>query len=297
VSTYEAAFPALGLARPTVVMGVPAFYDAAKAHIEARARRAADGTGSSDALRAAGRDLFGDRIRYLWTGSAPARGELISFFTDIGLPMYEGYGLNETCIVSKNHPGANRPGSVGRVLPGKRVLFDGDGVISVHSEHPVTRGYELAPPGASERVFVGGGVVRTGDLGYLDADGFLFIRGRADDVIVLENGRKIVVRPIEEHMKGSAAIEECVLFCPTQAHLVAVVSPAQNPADVAAIAERVALTNASAGRDEHIKRVVVARRFTVEDDLLTSQLKPKRKRILEAYWSEIHNPEGGIIAA
>jgi long-subunit acyl-CoA synthetase (AMP-forming) len=297
VSTYEAAFPALGLARPTVVMGVPAFYDAAKAHIEARARRAADGTGSSDALRAAGRDLFGDRIRYLWTGSAPARGELISFFTDIGLPMYEGYGLNETCIVSKNHPGANRPGSVGRVLPGKRVLFDGDGVISVHSEYPVTRGYELAPPGASERVFVGGGVVRTGDLGYLDEDGFLFIRGRADDVIVLENGRKIVVRPIEEHMKASAAIEECVLFCPTQAHLVAVVSPAQNPADVAAIAERVALTNACVGRDEQIKRVVVARRFTVEDDLLTSQLKPKRKRILEAYRSEIHNPEGGIIAA
>lgn len=294
ISTYEAAFPALRQAAPTVVMGVPAFYETAKNHIEARARR----VGIDEARYAAARRLFGDRIRYLWTGSAPASGEMLRFFTSVGLSIFEGYGMNETCIVSKNHPGAWREGSAGRVLPGKEVLLDADGVISVRSDHPVCRGYEHASSGASERVFGIPGVVRTGDLGYLDEDGFLFIRGRADDVIVLENGRKVIVQPIEEHMKTSPAIEECVVFCPTQTHLVAVVSPAQQPADESAIAAQLARTNATFGRDEQIKKVVVAHsRFSIENDLLTSQLKPKRSRILDTYRSEIYDTQGSVLCS
>jgi len=296
VSTYEAAFPALARAHPTVVMGVPAFYETARRHIEAQARKAKSGA-VDKALHAAGRRLFGGRIRYLWTGSAPASAEMLRFFTGIGLPIYEGYGLNETCIVSKNHPGASREGSVGRVLPGKQVLLSADGVISVRCEYPVNTRYEYAPAGESERVFGRDGTVRTGDLGYIDEDGFLFIRGRADDVIVLDNGKKIIVRPMEERMKASPAIEECVLFCPTQTHLVAVVSPARQPADTAAIAEHLARTNAAFGRDEQIRRVVVAReRFSVANDLLTSQFKPRRGRILETYRAEIHDNQGGIVA-
>jgi acyl-CoA synthetase (AMP-forming)/AMP-acid ligase II len=152
VTTYEAAFAALGMARPTVVMGVPAFFEAAKQQISQDAARA-DGVAPEAARRAAARRLFGDRIRYLWTGSAPADREVLRYLTDAGLPIYEGYGLNETCIVSKNHPGAHRMGSVGRVLRGKEVLFDEDGVILVRSEHPVNQHYEFAEPGDSERMF------------------------------------------------------------------------------------------------------------------------------------------------
>jgi long-chain acyl-CoA synthetase len=289
VSTYEAAFAALGQVRPTVVMGVPAFYETAKKHIERAARSA--GTGSAgtvpgEALRVAAQRLFGGRIRYLWTGSAPARPSMLAFFTDLGLPIYEGYGLNETCIVSKNHPGACRAGSVGQVLPGKKVLFGPDGVISIHSEHPVSRRYEYAAPGESERVFGPDGTVRTGDLGYIDDDGFLFIRGRADDVIVLDNGKKVIVRPLEEYLKASPAIEECVVLCPTQTSLVAVVSPAADPADEQAITARVASANATFGRDEQIKDLVIAReRFTVANGMLTAQFKPVRPRILRSYWN------------
>jgi long-chain acyl-CoA synthetase len=248
-------------------------------------------------MRAAARRRFGERIRYLWTGSAPAGADLLRFFTSVGLPIYEGYGLNETCIVSKNRPGASREGSVGRVLPGKQVLLDPDGVISVRCDHPVSRRYEHAPAGTSERVFGADGIVRTGDLGYLDEDGYLFIRGRADDVIVLGNGRKISVRPIEEHMRTSPAVEECVLFCPHETHLVAVVSPSLEPPDEAAIAAQLALTNATVAHDAPIKRVVVARRrFSVENELLTSALKPRRRRILETYRSAIHDDQGGILA-
>jgi long-chain acyl-CoA synthetase len=290
VSTYEAAFAALPRTRPTVVMAVPGFYEAARRHIEMEARR----IGSTAAAAAA---LFGDRIRYLWTGSAPARGETLRFFAGAGLPIYEGYGLNETCIVSKNHPGAHREGSVGRVLPDKRVSFDADGRITVYSRHPVNTRYEFAAPGESERVFGPDGSVRTGDLGYLDEDGFLYIEGRIDDVIVLDSGKKVLVRPIEEQLKRSTAIDECVLFCPTQTYLVAVVSPASDPPDHAAIASHLAESNAAMARDEQVARVVVARRrFTVENGLLSGQFKPRRKQILQEYWNEITRAEEGIHA-
>jgi long-subunit acyl-CoA synthetase (AMP-forming) len=292
VSTYEVALPAMRRARPTVVMGVPGFYEAAKKHIEAQAKKTADKAGSGDeAVRQAARKFFGDRIRYLWTGSAPARAEMLRFFDEAGLPIFEGYGLNETCIVAKNHPGAHREGSVGQVLPGKKVLFDEDGRISIHSDHPVNRRYEYAAPGDSERVFGDDGVVRTGDLGHLDDDGFLYILGRADDVIVLDNGKKVIVRPIEEQLKASVAIEDCVVFCPTQTHLVAVVSPSAEPADEAAIADHVAASNAVLGHDEQIRKVVIANpRFSVGNGLLTSQFKPRRPRILDRYRSEINAP-------
>ncbi|MEU0119347.1 AMP-binding protein [Streptomyces bobili] len=297
VSTYETAFAALRQARPTVVMGVPAFYKLAQQRIESRARKANGGPPTREELRAAADRLLGDRIRYLWTGSAPAPQAVLRFFTDIGVPIYEGYGLNETCIVTKNHPGANRLGSVGQVVTGKEVLFDENGVISVRSDHPVADGYVYAPEGTSARVFTEPGVVRTGDTGHLDEDGFLYIRGRADDVIVLDNARKIIVRPIEDHMKQSTAIEECVLFCPGRTHLVAVVSPAHEPADETAIAEQLARTNAAFCRDEQIRRVVVAKeRFSIDNGLLTSQFKPQRTKIHAALRAEIDDSQGGIHA-
>ncbi len=289
VSTYEAAFATMRRTAPTVVMGVPGFYETAKRHIEGQAARS--GTGAA----AAARRLFGDRIRYLWTGSAPASASMLRFFNECGLPIFEGYGLNETCIVSKNYPGASREGSVGRVLPGKRVLIDEDGVVSVASDDPVNVRYEYCAPGESQRVFGADGVVRTGDLGYLDEDGYLFIRGRADDVIVLDNGKKVIVRPIEEQMRLSPAIDECVVFCPTQTHLVAVVSPAGAPPDGRAIAEHLARTNRVLAADERIRTVVVAdTRFSIDNGLLTSQYKPRRGQILDRYRTAILSSEEGV---
>ncbi|MEV7727402.1 AMP-binding protein [Streptomyces sp. NPDC087917] len=292
LTTYEAAFATLRKVRPTVVMGVPAFYETARRQIEGRLRRGKDGTAAEVA-----RSLFGDRIRYLWTGSAPASPEMLRFFTGAGLPIFEGYGLNETCIVTKNHPGAHREGSVGKVLTGKEVLIGEDGVISVRSTHPVNNHYTYARPGDSEKVFSPDGTVRTGDLGHLDEDGYLFVHGRADDVIVLDNGKKVIVRPIEELMRADPAIAECVLFSPTQTELVAVVSPAAEPADHEAIAARLAATNAVTTPDERIGRVLVADPpFSIDNGLLTSQYKPKRPDIRAAYHAPLHAQEAGIHA-
>lgn len=291
ISTYEAAFATLRTTRPTVVMGVPGFYETTRAHLEATAAR----TGASPPEVAV--EVFGDRIRYLWTGSAPANPATLRYFTEAGLPIFEGYGLNETCIVAKNHPGAHRPGSVGRVLPGKEVLIDSDGVINIRGELPVATRYEHAEPGESEAMFRPGGIVRTGDLGHLDEDGYLFVRGRADDVIVLENGRKIIVRPIEERLKACAVIEDCVVTNPSQRQLVAIVSPtASHPVDTETIAAALRQTNAALGHDEQITKAVLADRFTVENGLLSSQFKPRRKQIEARYRGLVIDPEEGIRA-
>jgi long-subunit acyl-CoA synthetase (AMP-forming) len=88
-----------------------------------------------------------------------------------------------------------------------------------------------------------------------------------------------------------------VLVSADRAHLVAIVSPADEPADEVAIAAQLARTNDVFGRDEQIRKVVVARpRFSVDNDLLTSQFKPRRNRILEHYRAEIADSRGGIHA-
>lgn len=296
VSTYESAFATLRQVRPTVVMGVPAFYELAKRHIEARTARVGAAEREA-AVRAAARRLFGPRIRYLWTGSAPASITTLRFFTVCGLPIYEGYGMNETCIVTKNHPGANRIGSVGKVVTGKEVVLDPNGRISVRSAFPVNRRYAYAEPGTSERVFDPDGTVRTGDIGYLDEDGFLFVLGRADDVIALGSGRKIHARPIEERMTAGPAIEECVLFSQDGSTLVAVVSPADEAPDEAAIAAQLRQANEQGVRHERIARVIVApERFTIANGLLSAQYKPLRPRIRAAFRAQLEDHQAGILA-
>ncbi|MCH7232175.1 AMP-binding protein [Glycomyces sp. L485] len=290
ITTFQSVFAVMPAVEPTVVMGVPAFFDTAKRHIEGRL---ADGVDSSKAAA----ELFGSRIRYLWTGSAPADQAMLRFFNEAGLPIFEGYGLNETCIATKNHPGAHREGSVGKALPGKEILIGDDGVVRVRSDHPVNTAYTYAPPGESERMFKLGGVVRTGDLGHLDDDGFLYIHGRADDLIVLDNGKKVIVRPVETRFRDTGAVAECVLYCPAQTELVAVVSPPPGPVDAEAITAALEAVNAASEPDERIARVITADEpFTIDNGLLTSQFKPIRKRIHERYRARIDDPKEGIHA-
>jgi long-subunit acyl-CoA synthetase (AMP-forming) len=195
-------------------------------------------------------------------------------------------------MVTKNHPGAHRQGSVGKVLRGKRVIIEEDGAIVVCSDYPVNGAYLYAPPGTSEKIFIRPGHVRTGDLGYLDEEGYLFIRGRADNVIVLDNGKKIDVQPIESRLRNFASITECVVFCPTQTELVAVISPASLPVNEQVIRLALQQANAAAEKDERIARIVIAAEpFSIENGQLTSQFKPIRRVIFEQYQSQILNPQ------
>jgi long-chain acyl-CoA synthetase len=279
VAGYELAFHALKREQPTVIMGVPGFFESLRKEIESR-----PGVDLPDRAR----QVLGDRIRYLWTGSAPAGPSLLRFYGDCDVPIYEGYGLNETCITTKNTPAAHRVGSVGRPLPGKRVRIDTDGVVVVSSEHPVNTRYLYSEPGASDAVFLPDGSVRTGDLGHLDADGFLYILGRADDVVVLRNGRNVLVRGVEERLRDSAAIDDCVVVGFGQDYLVAVVCPSAT-GTTEAIEAHIRATNRRGGADERIGAHIRANEpFSIENGLLTSQYKPRRRDIAARYHEAIH---------
>ncbi|WP_349369839.1 AMP-binding protein [Salinarimonas sp.] len=288
VTTPTLALGTLAESAPTVVMGVPAFFESLRGLIEAEAAL----TGCDH--RTAARTVTGARIRYLWTGSAPIRRETLDFLHEAcRLPIYEGYGMNETCIVTKNHPGAHRPGSAGRPVWGKEVWIDENGVVFVRSRHPVGSAYRFAPEGASERIFRGEDVVCTGDLGRIDADGFLWILGRSDDVIVLEDGRNVMGRPIEEAALALPEIAQCVLAGSGRPHLLALIALAEG-ADPEEARRRVRALRVPHGA--RIGDAIVVPPFTEENGLLTSQGKPRRPSILArhreaidaAYGDETH---------
>lgn len=285
VASFEFALEAALAVQPTVVMGVPGFFDAVRKRVEMA-------TPPIDGDMARRRDeiasLLGARIRYLWTGSAPAGPDMLAFFNDCGVSIFEGYGMNETCIVAKNHPGANRVGSVGKLLPNKRARIDENGVLIIGSDFPVNTRYAYCAPGDSERIFLPNGEVRTGDLARFDEDGYLYILGRADDIVVLGNGKNVYTRGLEDKVKAHSAVAECVVYGAGRPFLVAVISPAARLIDESAIFAHLRVVNDSLTADERIGKAVIAREpFTVESGLLTSQYKPKRRDIYRVYQTEI----------
>jgi long-chain acyl-CoA synthetase len=283
LSTYELAYYALPREAPTVVMGVPAFFETLRKAIAARAK-----SDDPAALRRAAIEAMGPRIRYLWTGSAPASPDMLRFFEDCGTPIFEGYGMNETCIVTKNAPGAHRRGSVGKPIDGKHVSIDEEGIVVVRSAFPVNTSYLFCAPGDSERIFQPDGSVRTGDLGRFDEDGFLYILGRADDIVVLTNGRNILVRPIEEKLRTCPEVENCIVVGSGEDRLSAILCAPRGEAARDAIKRHIANLNNTSRPDERIGMfLIVDEPFSIENGLLTSQYKPKRRAILARFADEI----------
>ena len=213
--------------RVTQMVVVPVVLRMMKRHIESATRR----PGVKGAyLRAAGRlaavvpsarlrralyaplhRRLGGRLRAFYCGGAPLDPEIASFFERLGIGVYPGYGLTETSpTVSMNSPGHNRLGSVGRPLPGTDVRIAADGEILVHGP-AVMLGYWDDDPATREAVD-GEGWLRTGDLGRLDDDGYLFVTGRSKSLIVLDSGKKVQPEEVETALARSELFAEvCVL--------------------------------------------------------------------------------------
>ncbi len=260
---------------PTVIMGVPGFYEQLRSRIEA-------GGAPPDLAerRAVIQAELGGRVRYLWTGSAPAGRATLEFFNDCGVPLYEGYGLNETCIVSKNHPGAVRVGSVGKVLPHKRIRFDQDGVLIVGTTHPVNTRYTWCAQGANEKVHLPTGEIKTYDIGHVDEDGFLYIDGRVDDIVTLSSALNILVPLVEERLREIPAVHDCAVVGDGRPYLTALVSPASPDVDHAALRQAVAELNTELKYEQRIFGVLVAdEQFSIDNGLLNAQFKLQRAEI------------------
>lgn len=274
VAPYHLAFAALQRHRPTVVMGVPEFFESAI--------RGFDENRAQD--REAFTRLLGGNVRYLWTGSAPIGISTLQKYERMGVPLFQGYGMNETCIVAKNYPGHNRLGSVGKVVNSKKVQFSVDGELLVWSDQEVNDRYANRPAAESALTFRPDGYVATGDTGFIDEDGYLHITGRVKDIIVLANGRKVAPIPIEKRLASYPSIERAVVFGSTMSSLVAVLVPRSTELGREALAADVAAYNATASVHEHVSKFVVAYDgITQEQGLLTSQFKVRRQAVEQKF--------------
>ena len=261
------------------------------------------------------RDRFGGRLKYAFSGGAAINKEVAEFIDALGILVYEGYGLTETSpIATANWPGARKIGSVGKPIPGVRVEIDkkvtGDpkhGEIIVFG-HNVMHGYHGLPE-EDEKVFVEDGGFRTGDMGFLDDDNFLYITGRLKEQYKLENGKYVVPAPLEETLQLSPMINQAFVYGDNRPFNVALVVPdlasLHKWCDDAGISgsdeelvkhervqsmmrEELDKHSGEFKQFEKIKRfTLVPDEFTVENGLLTPKMSVKRRKVIEKYDAEL----------
>jgi long-chain acyl-CoA synthetase len=255
------------------------------------------------------RDLTGGRLRFFVSGGAALGRHTAEFFHAFGILVLEGYGLTETSpVVSVNRPEYYRFGTVGRPIPGVEVRIAEDGEILVRGPN-VMLGYYNKPAETAE-VIDPDGWFHTGDLGSIDADGFLRITGRKKDIIVLANGKNVAPVPIEEQLKSSPYISEAVLFGDEQDVITALIVPnfeqtrewakmqgllVQSDAELVALPEVKQLMKQEIDRlTTHLAEFEKVRRFTlldhpfsIETGELTPTLKVRRHFIKQRYAKEL----------
>jgi long-chain acyl-CoA synthetase len=272
------------------------------------------------------RARLGGRLKYAITGGAALSTSVAEFIDSLGITVYEGYGLTETSpIATVNVPGARKIGSVGRPIPGVRVEIDPataerkpaengkparlEGEIVVYG-HNVMKGY-FKRPEENAAVFTKDGGFRTGDMGYLDPHGFLFITGRIKEQYKLENGKYVVPTPLEEQIKLSPYVANVMVYGDNKPFNVALVvanvpaikswaaqHAANLPTDPDALLKDDRVRSLLKGEIEKYGAgfkgfesiqdfALIASDFTTDNGMLTPSLKLKRRKVLETYGSSI----------
>jgi long-chain acyl-CoA synthetase len=250
-------------------------------------------------------DRLGGRVKMVLSGGAPLSAELAAFFIGAGLDIYEGYGLTETSpVIAVNTPQARRVGTVGRIIPGVEVKIAEDGEILSRGPH-IMKGY-WNNDDATRQAIDPDGWFHTGDIGEIDADGFLKITDRKKDIIINAYGKNIAPQPLEALLKSSPYIGTPVLIGDRRKYLVALLVPnfdkleRDSKAMGVQFGSRQELIanekvqqiyqteidrfNLNLDRQEKIRRfALLPRDFTIDDDEITPSLKVKRKMIDKKY--------------
>jgi long-chain acyl-CoA synthetase len=260
------------------------------------------------------RGRFGGRLKLTISGSAALNTKVAEFIDALGIMVYEGYGLTETSpVTSVNYPGARKMGSIGKPLPGVRVVIDesqsdnpGEGEIVIYGPH-VMLGYHNRPE-EDAKVFTSDGGFRSGDLGYLDSDGYLFITGRLKEQYKLETGKYVAPAALEEQLKLSPLVANAMLYGANKPHNVALVvldpvalkdwcaqsgtalptDPNKSPELVRAICDELNKCSQSFKSYERPTKVLLTTEdFTTENGLLTPSLKVRRNAVTKRYASAL----------
>jgi long-chain acyl-CoA synthetase len=249
----------------------------------------------------------GGHLRLVLSGGAPLSKALGEFFWAIGIPIYQGYGLTETSpILTSNYP-KNRIGSSGRPIANVQIRIAADGEI-IAKGPCVMQGYYKSPESTRE-VLSEDGWFRTGDIGYLDKDNYLFITDRKKDLLKTAAGKFVAPQPIENVLKTSPYILNAMVVGDQRKFIVALIVPnpatlsarlaeeglkfssnaelAGNPRAYAVIENEVRRLTAHLAQYESIKRfALLADDFTFDGGTLTFTMKLKR-RVAEKQYRDL----------
>jgi long-chain acyl-CoA synthetase len=239
------------------------------------------------------RERLGGRLRLGISGAAPLSPEVMEFFHALGVPVVEGYGLTETASsATVNEIEDFRIGTVGRTVDGTEVRLADDGEILIRSDS-VFAGYYKEPE-ATEAALTEDGWLRTGDVGEIDADGFLRITDRKKDIIITAGGKNIAPQNLENALKTSRFVSHAIVVGDRRPYVTALLT--LDEAEVAASGraphelaqELVDGVNHDRTRVEQIKRfVILPRDFSQEEGEVTPTLKLRRNVIHEHFADEI----------
>ncbi|MDE2079138.1 MAG: long-chain fatty acid--CoA ligase [Patescibacteria group bacterium] len=292
------------LMRPTVLIGVPRFFEKAYATLWERvnagprwkkrlflaalkSKRGTFAHAMFDRLvfRAI-RRRFGGRIRVLISGGAHLELGVAKFFRKLDLTIFDGYGLTETSpVIAVNGANELKLGTVGRAAAGVDIRIAPDKEILARGPN-VMQGY-VAPDGANDSDIDEDGWFHTGDMGFIDADGFLTVVGRKKELIVTSGGKNVWPEPIESRLNRETAIRQSMILGNGRKFVAALIVPEGN-ARYAEVEAAVVAVNAELAEHERVKKFsIISNEFTQAAGELTPTLKLSRHAIEVHHRKEI----------
>ena len=281
--------------QPTWLTAVPRFYEKLWSNL---------GNLPPEARDATLRRIFGTRIRRLSSGGAPLPKHLAEGFFAAGLPLYEGYGLTESSpVISFNYPDHHKPGTVGQAIPGVEIKIADDGEILTRGPH-VMKGYWKDED--ATRAAIVDGWLHTGDVGHLDAEGFLTITDRKKDLIITSGGKNIAPGELERMLVHDEFIDQAVVCGDGRPFVSALIVPdferlrtalgtghgslrieddiVTDPAAIALLKERVDRIMLAVSQPERVRAfLLLGRPFQMEAEEVTSTMKVRRRHVLAKY--------------
>lgn len=227
-------------------------------------------------------------LRLIAVGGAPLYKGAVEQARALGLPAFEGYGLSElSSVVAFNHPGADRPGSVGRPLPHVDIKLAEDGEVLVRGS--VFAGY-LGDASDAHRTDLNDGFWPTGDLGRFDGEGFLHLTGRKKNMFITAFGRNVAPEWVECELTGGMSIAQAAVFGEAKAWNVAVIVPRAKGASIATqVAADIQRANARLPDYARIQRWIFADApFTTGNGQMTENGRLRRQAIADRYGEKLN---------
>ncbi|HEY7960174.1 MAG TPA: AMP-binding protein, partial [Sphingomicrobium sp.] len=250
------------------------------------------------------RRLTGGRLRFFISGGAPLNEKVEEFFWSIGVKILQGWGLTETTSgVTSNTEEEHRYRTVGKALPGTKIRIEADGEILVKGPG-VMLGYKNRPEATAE--MISDGWLKTGDMGFVDNDGFLTITDRKKDLLKTSGGKYVAPLPIESQLDSDRYVKASLVVGDERPYVVALIVPDWEAlrADLGLQGEQSTLVNDADLRARFSKILdevnkgqasfetvkyfaLLSRDFTEAEGELTPTLKKKRRAILEHFNTQI----------